>query len=297
MVIWGGSFVASKVGLDGLSPVELATLRFAIAAPLLLLITALLYGWRSLIVSIKDLPVLVGMALTGVTLQYIFQLYAMTNTTVTNTALLINMGTFFVLIPSVLFLKLRFNLDNLVGVVIAFVGAVLVATNGDLRVSPHLFGDSLVLVCALLWAAYMLIGNKLAGKVSVLTQLNYIFVIGFIGLLPFYFVTPHHDLGSLSLVSWASLLYLAIFCSIICYFYFNDAIIKLGPSQAAIYQYFEPLFAIGFAILLISEKLTIAVIVGGILIFAGIAMADNILKVFGYFTKGDAKETPSDPKA
>jgi len=33
MAMWGGSFIASKVGLEGLYPVELATLRFAIAVP------------------------------------------------------------------------------------------------------------------------------------------------------------------------------------------------------------------------------------------------------------------------
>lgn len=285
MVVWGASFVASKIGLDGMYPVELATLRFAIAVPVLLVFTVLLYGWKSLIVQKKDLIVLFGMAMTGVTLQYITQLYAMTYTTVTNTALLINMGTFFVIIPSILFFKEKFTADNLLGVVIAFVGVALVASNGQFELSPHLIGDGIVLISAALWAVYVLIGNKLAGKYSVLTQLNYIFVIGFIGLLPFYFLTPRHDLSHLSPVSWGSLLYLAIFCSIIAYFFFNDAIIKIGPSKSAIYQYLEPLFAIAFAIAILHESLTIFIIAGGALILLGIAMSDNIVKLIGLFRK------------
>jgi drug/metabolite transporter (DMT)-like permease len=210
MVLWGGSFIASKVGLDTLYPVEMATLRFAIATPVLLLITILLNGVKSLRVKGKDLPVLIVMAMTGVTLQYIVQFVAMTYTSVTNTALLINMGTFFVIIPSVLLLKVKFTADNTLGVIIAFAGAVLVATNGNIALSVNLIGDGLVLICAIFWATYVLTGNKLAGKYSVLTQLNYIFIIGFLGLLPFYFLTPHHDIASLGTVSWASLLYLAI---------------------------------------------------------------------------------------
>jgi len=292
MMLWGGSFVASRIGLDGLYPVELATLRFAIATPLLLIITLLLQGPRSLRIERRDLPVLFGLAMTGVTLQYIVQLVAMTYTSVTNTALLINMGTFFVLVPAALFLKQRFSADNWFGVILAFLGAALIVTRGNFALTPNFVGDGLVLVSAALWAIYVLIGNKLAGKYSVLTQLNYIFIIGFIGLLPFYFITPHHDIRALAPVSWATLLYLAIVCSIIAYFFFNDAIIKIGPAQTAIYQYFEPMFAIIFAVALLGEPLTIYVLLGAALIIAGIAMADNNLKVLGHILKapGDEKK-------
>lgn len=297
MLLWGGSFVASKVGLDGMYPIELATLRFAIATPLLLLITVLLQGKDSLRVNPKDLPILIGLAMTGVTLQYIVQLIAMTYTTVTNTALLINMGTFFVLVPSALFFRMKFTVDNWLGVIIAFIGAAFIVTNGNMTISANLFGDGLVLVSAALWAIYILIGNKLAGKYTVLTQLNYIFIIGFIGLLPFYFITPHHDISALSTVSWASLLYLAVICSIIAYFFFNDAIIRIGPSQTAIYQYFEPMFAIIFAVLLLSEPMTVFIGMGALLIIMGIAMADNNLKIIGLIFKGGAEGPAKQPRS
>ena len=166
MAVWGGSFVASKLGLDGMYPIELATLRFAIATPMLLLMTVAFFGWKSLKVDRKHLLVLFVLAMTGITLQYIVQLVAMTYTTVTNTVLLINMGTFFVLIPSALFLKVRFTADNILGVAIAFIGAALIITNGSLGLTANIIGDSLVIVSALLWAIYVLIGNRLAGKVS-----------------------------------------------------------------------------------------------------------------------------------
>jgi drug/metabolite transporter (DMT)-like permease len=296
MAVWGGSFVASKLGLDGMYPIELATLRFAIATPLLLLMTVAFIGWKSLKIDRKHLFVLFALAMTGITLQYTVQLIAMTYTSITNTVLLINMGTFFVLIPSAPFLKVRFTADNIFGVVIAFVGAALIITNGSLGLTTNAIGDSLVIVSAILWAIYVLIGNRLAGKVSVLTQLNYIFIFGFLGLLPFYAITPRHDLASLPLMSWGSPLYLAIFCSIIAYFFFNDAIIKIGPSQTAIYQCFEPMFGIIFAILLLSEPLTIFIGIGALLIVAGIAMADNNLKIPGLFLKGDTSGPAGEPR-
>lgn len=290
MVFWGGSFVASKVGLEGMYPVELATLRFAIATPLLLAMTVLVFGWKSLKIERRDLLILFGMAMTGITLQYIVQLVAMTYTTVTNTVLLINMGSFFVLIPAVLIYKEKFKADNWLGVLIAFFGAALIITKGNFGLTTNIIGDGLVLISAALWAVYVLIGNRLAGKYSVLTQLNYIFIIGFLGLLPFYALTPRHDIGAISAISWGSLLYLAVVCSIIAYFFFNDAIIKIGPSKTAIYQYFEPFFGIIFAVLLVNEPLTAFVVVGGALIIAGIALADNNLKIIGYFKKGKGKE-------
>lgn len=289
MALWGGSFIASKIGLGDLYPVELATLRFAIAAPLLLLITLALEGRKAFRVARKDLPVLVVMALTGVTLQYIVQFFAMTYTTVTNTALLINMGTFFVIIPSALFLREKLSIDNFMGIAIAFLGAALVATRGNLVLAPNLIGDGLVLLCAVMWAIYILVGNRLAGKYSVLVQLNYIFLIGFIALIPAYLATPRHALGDLSMTTWYSLLYLSLVCSILAYFFFNDSIIRLGPSKTAIYQYLEPFFAIILAIVLLSEPLTILVAVGALFVIAGIAMADNNLKILGYVIKDAGK--------
>lgn len=286
MVLWGGSFIASKWGLEGLYPVELATLRFAIAAPVLLVLTLLLEGRRAFRIARRDLPVLVVMALTGVTLQYIVQFVGMTYTSVTNTALLINMGTFFVILPSALFLKEKLTPDNLLGVFIAFLGAVLVATRGALSFSPNLVGDSLIVVCAVMWAVYILIGNRLAGKYSVLAQLNYIFIIGFLGLIPAYLATPHHALSGISTTTWECLLYLAVVCSVVAYFVFNDSIIRLGPSRTAIYQYLEPFFAIIFAIALLGEPLTVVIAVGALFIITGIAMADNNLKILGHVISG-----------
>ncbi len=293
MVMWGGSFIASKVGLEGLYPVELATLRFAIATPILLAITLLIEGRKAFRIDKRDLWVLVAMALTGVTLQYIVQFVAMTYTTVTNTALLINMGTFFVVIPSAILLKEKLSADNYLGVAIAFLGAVLIATRGNLAFAPNLVGDGLVLVCAAMWAVYILIGNRLAGKYSVLAQLNYIFLIGLACLIPAYLATPHHPLGEISILTWECILYLALVCSAIAYFFFNDAIIRLGPSKAAIYQYLEPFFAIILAIALLGEPLTAFVAVGAALILAGIAMADNNLKVIGHILKDTG--TPDKP--
>jgi drug/metabolite transporter (DMT)-like permease len=289
MAMWGGSFIASKVGLDleagGLYPVELATIRFAMAAPLLLLITLALEGRKAFRVARKDLWVLVLMALTGVSLQYIVQFVAMTYTTVTNAALLINMGTFFVVIPSALFLKEKLTPDNYLGIAIAFFGAVLVATRGNIALTPNLIGDSLILICAAMWAIYILVGNRLAGKYSVLTQLNYIFIIGLISLIPAYLATPRHSLGDISILTWECLAYLAIICSIVAYLIFNGSIIKLGPSKTAIYQYLEPFFAIVLAVMLLSEPLTVVVAAGALLILMGIAMADNNLRILGRVVK------------
>jgi drug/metabolite transporter (DMT)-like permease len=290
MLVWGGSFIASSIGLDGLYPVELATFRFVIAVPILLIFTILFKGVGSLKIDLKDLPVLVVMALTGVSLQYISQFIGMTYTTVTNTALLINMGAIYVVLGSALILKEKIGIDNIFGVFLAFIGAVFVATKGNFAFEPHLLGDIMIMFCALMWAVYIMTGTKLAGKYSVLTQLNYIFIIGLILLLPVYAVTPHHAIEEITSLTWACLLYLAIVCSVIAYFIFNYAIISIGPSQTAIYQYFEPLFAIVFAILLLSEPFTLIIGIGALLIIIGVAMADNNLKLIGHFIRSDDKK-------
>ncbi len=296
MLVWGGSFVASHFGLADMYPVELATLRFAIATPVLVVATVALYGLKSLKVEPRDLPVLFGMAMTGITLQYITQLVAMTYTSVTDTVLLINMGTFFVIVLAWLFLKEKFSIFNIVGVILAFIGAAFIVTNGRLALTASLVGDGIILLSALFWAVYVMIGNRLAGKYSILTQLNWIFIIGFLGLLPFYAFTPRHDLALLPSEAWGALIYLALVCSIVAYFFFNDAIAKIGPAQTAIYQYFEPMFGVLLAILLVGETMTGFTVAGVALIIAGILLADNNLKIVDHFLKPDTRGPACGPR-
>ena len=103
-VFWGGSFIANAIALKSIGPIEIASLRFFITAPLLFAITLFWKGHGIFKIDRKDIWPLVGMAITGVTLQYVIQVTAQSYTSAINASLLINTSTFFILFLGALFL-------------------------------------------------------------------------------------------------------------------------------------------------------------------------------------------------
>lgn len=275
-VFWGGSFVANAIALRSIGPIEIASLRFFLAAPLLLIIAYLWKGKSILIIDKKDLGTLFIMALTGVTLQYIIQVSAQDYTTATNASLLINTSVFFIIFLSAAFLKERLTAWRIIGSLIGFAGVALLVSKGTLSfdVGGSTTGDLLILASAFLWAIYSIYSKRLASRYHTLTILNHVFIIGAIGLIPFYLLTPHAPLTNLPLDAVASILFLALFCSIIAYLVYNIALEKMDASSVALYIYFVPLSTIVLAWLILGESMTIASIGGGLMVLLGMYLAE-----------------------
>lgn len=276
-VLWGSSFIVNVIALRSIGPIEIASLRFFIAAPLLLVITYLWKGKEILRVDKNDLGVLGVMALTGVTFQYILQVSAQNYTTATNASLLINTSVFFIMFLSAIFLGEKLNGWKMVGAIVGFAGVAILVSHGSLSfdLRGHALGDIMIIACALLWAVYSIYGKKIASKYHPLTVLNYVFVMGTVGFIPFYLLTPHLPITSIPMDAMASIMFLALFCSIIAYLVYNVALEKMDASRVAVYIYFVPLSTIALAWLILGETLKPATIGGGLMVLLGMYMAEK----------------------
>ncbi|HTY90815.1 MAG TPA: DMT family transporter [Methanocella sp.] len=275
-VFWGGSFVANAIALKSIGPIEIASLRFFIATPLLAAITYLWKGKEIFKCDIKDLGAIIIMALTGVTLQYVIQVTAQEYTTATNASLLINTSVFFIIFLSALFLNEKLSRWRIAGSVIGFLGVAVLVSKGSLSfdLGGHALGDIMIIVCALLWSVYSIYGKKIASKYNPLTILNLIFIIGTICLVPFYLLTPHTAVTDIPLDAIGAIVFLAIFCSIIAYLAYNVALERMDASQVGVYIYFVPLSTIVLAWLILGETLTPATIGGGLMVLLGMYLAE-----------------------
>jgi drug/metabolite transporter (DMT)-like permease len=274
-VFWGSSFIANAIALKSIGPIEIASLRFFITAPLLFAITLLWKGPGIFKIDRKDLLPLAGMAITGVTLQYVIQVTAQSYTSAINASLLINTSTFFILFLGALFLAEKLTPARIIGAFIGFGGVALLVSGGSLNFSLGQVGDVMILVCAFLWALYTIIGKKLSGRYHPLTVLNYVFILGTIGFLPFYLLTPHTSVTAIPLTVVGAILFLAVFCSIIAYLVYNIALDRMDASRVALFIYFVPFSTIVLAWLILGESLTIASGIGGLLVLAGMYIAER----------------------
>ena len=107
MLIWAGSFIFIKIGLKELGPYNLAFYRFLLASPALILLTH--FRGKLKPIDTRDLPAIIVLALTGVTLLYVVQFLALIYTTATNASILINTAVIFVAILSFLYYDEEFT--------------------------------------------------------------------------------------------------------------------------------------------------------------------------------------------
>ena len=271
-LVWAGSFVVVKIGTRNISPIHIGFLRFLVATPLMFLVI-LLKKEKPRRVNYKDLPAFVILALTGVTLLYVFQFTGIKYTTASTSAVLINTNVMFIAILSFLVLRESFTLKKAAGIILGFLGATIIVTNGYLDIGSSFLGDVLILLSAFCWAVYSVIGKILLKRYNPLTLNTYAFALGTIFYIPFVI----NDFGSIffiTLEGWLIILYLALFCSVFGYVAWYFVLSHVDASKAAIFLNLIPLFTILLS-LLIGEIVTIFLIAGAACIIYGIYLTQK----------------------
>jgi len=266
--VWGGSFIAIKIGVENIPPISLAFLRFAIASPFMLILSMI---WKRSRINIKELPMLIAIALTGVTLLYILQFTGVKYTSATNASLLINTNVLFIAIFSWIFLKEPFSYRKLAGVLLGFAGAVLVILNGSLSLSLSSIGDILIIFSAICWAIYSILGKKMLKNYDAFSLTTYAFIIGTILFIPFIY----KDIWRLeiSFTEWLIILYLSLICSVFAYVAWYYVLEKANATEVAIFLNLIPVFVMIMAHFILGEKITPYTLIGAVFIIYAIYLA------------------------
>jgi len=275
MVIWAGSFPFIKFGLVELDPVNLAFWRFLIATPILFFYTFLRHRAEMLSFNPKEWILLVFLGLTGVSLLYIIQFMALKYTTAINGSILINVSAIFIAIMSILLLKEKINLKKALGIVLGFVGIVVVISNGEIRFfeSSTLFGDLLMLFDGLIWAAYTIVGKSLLDRKNVEIITSWAFLFGTLTLLPFL-IFPGFKVPT-QLITWSSVVYMGLLCSIFGYLVWYFALEREEATNVAVYIYLIPLFTAIIAYFTLDEVVTPFKAIGGFLTIFGVYLVER----------------------
>lgn len=276
-LIWAGSFIAVKITVNEIPPIDLGFLRFLVATPIMILI--LFLRKKEVHIPKKELPSLIILGLTGVTFLYIFQFVGIEYTTASTSSVLISTNIIFIVILSTLFLKEVFSFKKTLGVILSFLGVMVVifAQSSNEKIifnNQFIIGCLLVLLSAFCWAVYSVVGKKLLDKYDAFSVTTYAFVLGTIFFLPVVFPHILNVVQNISFKGWMAILYLALLCSVFGYVAWYYALSKTEAGKTAVYLSLIPLFTITLAFF-IDEIPTILFLVGAILIIWGIYWAQK----------------------
>ncbi len=276
-LVWAGSFVAVRITVKEISSVDLGFLRFLVATPFMVLI--LLLSKKETRLPVKDFLSLSVLGLTGVTLLYIFQFIGIEQTTASTAAVLINTNVIFVVILSATFLKENFSFKKALGIALSFFGVLVVIfaqmTNESIVFSNvFLIGCIFMVLSALCWAIYSIVGKKLLDKYDPFTVTTYAFVLGTIFFLPVVLPDITDVVQNISFNGWISILYLALICSVFGYVAWYYALSKIEAGRAVIFLNLIPLFTIVISFFT-GEIPTFLFLIGASLIIYGVYLTQK----------------------
>jgi drug/metabolite transporter (DMT)-like permease len=276
VTIWSGNFLIASGFVNDIPPLTLAALRW-LTATAVFLPFARRDLQRDMQALLDNRFELIIAAVTGVTLFNTLVYVSARTTDTVNMALFASTSPVFVIVLARIILKERISPLRWAGLAIAIAGMLAIATRGSLDVLIHLtfrLGDVIMLAAGCLWAVYSILVKRKPATISRNAYLGATFLLGTIPLVPAALVEQcFAPAWSLTPAVLGAVLYIGVLASLVAFFLWNSAIMHIGPGNAALFQYFMPVFSGVGAWLLLGQPVTMVHAVGFVLIFSGVAMA------------------------
>jgi drug/metabolite transporter (DMT)-like permease len=263
--VWGSSYMFIKVALDDFSEGAVVCLRTALGALLLLAFAAR----RGVLGHIRPrVRWVLVIAFVQVVVPFLLITYGENHISSSLTAILISSVPIYTAL-----LALRFDHAErsqgwaLVGIVIGIVGVVLLFGLDLSGSADELTGGAMMLGASLCYAiSWLLVKHKMAGAAPEAVAGGTMLVAA-VATAPLLIASPPASAPGFDSV--ASILALGAGGTGIAFVLFYTLIAEIGPARAAMVSYVAPAFSIVYGVVLLGESLTLAAIVGLVLILAG----------------------------
>jgi len=275
ILVWGISFLNTRVLLDaGLTPTEIFVARFTIAYVSLLVVGGFkvrFTGWRD-----ELLFVVCGVA--GGSAYFIAENTALELTLISDVAVLVSTAPLTTALMGAIFYRdERISWLSCMGMVIAFVGSVMLALKDGLVWGNSILGDMLALLAAFVWAFYSMALKKLNRTYTTLFITRKLFFYGILSALPL--LAMEESQINWQAVKrpevWGNLLYLGLVCSLAAYFIWGITVKRIGAVRASNYFYLSPIISMIAAAIWFGERTNAVAYIGCVLILAGVVMAEK----------------------
>lgn len=292
---FGGTWVAAPWATEVIQPLTVAFVRFTIAG-------LLLFAWSrlrgaSLALERRDVPPVLGVALTSVVGYNVLFLYGVTLAPANHGAILVP-G----LIPLATLALSRFLLGahvarrQVIGIVLSLVGLALVVGPELTGSGTTLVGDLLFIVSAGVWASYTLISRRSRLDSSVLTFWGV--TIGALGLLPLSLLVGGGGVGLANLRdatqrSLLSVAYLGSIGTVLSFVTFLEGVRLIGPQRATAYSVLIPVFGLVLVAIFLNEPLNPVALIGAVIVLVGLRVTQSTPSPA---TATDATEEHSTPE-
>ena len=282
--LWGGMYVVGKASFSSIPPITLGLLRLLVGGAVLwvaLQVCSRLQGMSSMRRKLSSqewrrLPLLGACVAATIITQFVGTNLA----TAHDGALLTTTTPIFILPLAWLLLHERPGWRVLAGMLVALAGIVLVvelqqgSSSSVISWGQALLGDSLLIVSAVLWALFTVLGTPLVRGSSALVVSTYATLWSLVFIAPFaLWEMVHYPLTLPTLPSLGSVLYLGIGATALAWFLWYKGVERLPASVAAVFFFAQPVVGGLLSALFLHERLGMSFWLGGFVLAVGIVLA------------------------
>lgn len=272
ILVWGSTFIFSKLLLAQFTPAQVMLVRFTLAYVVLLVLRP-----RPFRLTFQQNLLYIAMALTGNTLYFLAENVALTYTMAANVSIIVAAAPIFTAILAHIVGIEDLHRSVIGGFAVAFLGVILVVLNGTLVLKLNPKGDFLALLAGLSWAFYSVLSTRQSARTDILLATRRVMLYGAITTLPIVLFQrvpfPTAALSDPSILG--SFLFLGVFGSGICYVLWNTAFQCLGVVYTNSFIYAMPFVTVLSAFLILGEPISPLAIIGAVLITAGMVFSKN----------------------
>lgn len=273
-IIWGATSPIFKWSLQDSDPFTFGFFRFFIAALIILPFTI-----HKLKINADAFIKIFVISYLGLFLHITYLMFGLELSASINAPIIGTSAPIFIIFGSILFLKEKVKKKVIAGTLVSLTGVMLIILQPifDAGFDGSLLGNFFFFLSMLTAVIYVLLLKRLKLPYSITTITFWLFAITTFTYLPFFLWESQgtNFLNEFTPQSLTGILFGGVFTSAIAYGCYNFAVKHMVTNETGIFFYMDPIVAVLVAMPLLGERVTLFYIIGSILVFIGIFIAEK----------------------
>lgn len=270
IILWGSAFPMIKIALNDFSAESLSAFRLILATIILLPFVIIK---KLPTPELRDIPVIFILGFCGFVIYHTALNFGETLISAGISGILVSTTPIFSSALAYIFLKEHFSKWNWLSSLVAFIGISIISISKDDYTTINVLGVFIILLASFSESLYFTFQKKYIEKYGFIAFTLYTIMASSPFMLIFI---PEiiNDIHGATFTSIVSVLYLAIFPTIIPYVLLAYIVKSVGVSDATMSLYLTPIVSLLLSYLLLDELPTTFAIIGGIITLLGVSLSN-----------------------
>ncbi|XAP98231.1 DMT family transporter [Staphylococcus aureus] len=270
IILWGSAFPMIKIALNDFSAESLSAFRLILATIILLPFVIIK---KLPTPELRDIPVIFILGFCGFVIYHATLNFGETLISAGISGILVSTTPIFSSALAYIFLKEHFSKWNWLSSLVAFIGISIISISKDDYTTINVLGVFIILLASFSESLYFTFQKKYIEKYGFIAFTLYTIMASSPFMLIFI---PEiiNDIHGATFTSIVSVLYLAIFPTIIPYVLLAYIVKSVGVSDATMSLYLTPIVSLLLSYLLLDELPTTLAIIGGLITLLGVSLSN-----------------------